>query len=290
MRKTWMLLSVITLSGLFLSCNIINPSEGIPAYIKVDTVIVKVTNFDQGSASHNMTCVKLNVAGTTLGYFQMPTMTPCLTTGLQSLFLEPGFELNGIAASREVYPFFKPYTGTGQIDFVAGQVITIIPTTTYKAECKFPWIEDFEDAGVSFEYPAYSDTTIKNQNETVREGRYSGAIYMDKNNKFFEAYSSTDFEIPNVSSEALIEFDYLSNTPLEFGIYLLENGVAAWNSLMIIRPSDHWNRIYIDIHTTLESDDNTTAELFRPGFRAGWDSTGLAKQSIFMDNLKLIHF
>ena len=289
MLKTWVILPVITLAGFLLSCNIINPSEDIPAYIKVDTVLVKVTNFDQGSASQNMTCVKLNVGGNTLGFFEMPTMVPCLVTGLQSLYLEPAFELNGIRGSREVYPFFKPYTGTGKFDFVPGKVITITPETTYKKECKFPWIEDFENAGASFLYSTYSDTVFINQKEKVREGRYSGAIYLDTKNRFFEAYSSTDFDFPSVNSQALIEFDYLSTTALEFGVYILNNGAGTWNSLVIIRPIDHWNRIYIDLHTTLEA-NYLTAEFFRPGFRAIWDSTNLTKQSIIMDNLKLIHY
>ncbi len=288
MIKTWMILPVITLAGIFLSCNIINPAEDKPAYIKVDTILVKVTNFDQGSASHKMTCVKLNVAGTTLGFFELPTMTPCLTTGEQSLYLEPAFELNGIAGSREVYPFFKPYIGTGKIDFIPGEVITITPTTTYKPECKFPWIEDFEDAGVSFLYATYSDTVFENQTANVREGRYSGAIYLDSKNRYFEAYSGTDLELPTTGLKVLLEFDYQSTTLMEFGIYLMEDGAAVWSSLLFIRPIDHWNRIYIDLHTTL--DDNPTAEFFRPGLRAAWDSTGVAKQTILMDNLKVIHF
>lgn len=288
MLKMRMIFPVIALAACFISCDIINPSEALPSYIKVDTVLVKVTNFDQGSPSHKMTCVKLNIGGTTLGFFEMPTMAPTLITGKQSLYLEPGFELNGIAGSRAVYPFFKPYTGTGLIDFVEGEVISIAPTTTYKAECKFRWIEDFEDAGVSFLYPTYTDTVFKNQSATVRDGRYSGAIYLNTKNRFFEAYSSTDFELPISNSMILLEFDYQSNADLEFGVYVIEDGAAMWNSLLMIRSKDHWNRIYIDLLTTVA--DNPNAELFRPGFRAAWDSTRTANQTIFMDNLKLIHF
>lgn len=288
MLKIRSFITVITLACLSLSCNIINPAEEIPSYIKVDTILVKVTNFDQGSASHNLTCVKLNVGGISLGFFEMPTMVPCLMTGKQSLYLEPGFELNGIAGSREVYPFFEPFTDTAKIDLAAGQVITITPTTKYKKACKFVWIEDFEDAGLSFEYPTYSDTVIRSQTEILREGRFSGAIHLDARNKFFEAFSSADFELPTTGLKVLLEFDYISQTSMEFGVYLLKDGAAIWTSLLVIRPVDHWNRIYIDLHTTL--DDNLDAEFFRPAFRAGWDSTGAAKQSIIMDNLKLIHF
>jgi hypothetical protein len=288
MQRTRIILLVITLAGTFLSCNIINPSEDIPAIIKVDTVVVKVSNFDQGSASHNITCVKINVAGTTLGFFHLPAMAPCLTTGLQTLYLEPGIEVNGITGSRMVYPFFKPFTGTAKFDFVEGEVITISPVTTYKSECVFAWMEDFEDAGVSFDYPSYSDTVFRNQTDTVKEGRFSGAVYVDTKNRFFEAYSSSDFDLPKTGSPVLLEFDYLSTALLEFGMYIIEDNTATWNSMIYVRPVNRWNRIYIELNSTTA--DNQTADLFRPGFRIVWDSTGPAKQAIIMDNLKLIHY
>ncbi|MDD4646139.1 MAG: hypothetical protein PHY99_09145 [Bacteroidales bacterium] len=289
MIKLRWILGAITFPFLFFSCDIINPAEDIPCVIKIDTVLVKVTKVDQGSASHNMSCVKITVGGTTLGFFELPTMAPCLKTGSQSLYIEPSFRLNGIAASREVYPFFKPYTGTSKFDLIPGETITITPTTTYEEKAKFIWLEDFEDAGVSFRYATYSDTTWITQNDTVKDGRYSGAIYLDSTNRYFEAYSGTDFERPNVNSEALLEFDYFSTVRFELGVYTYDNDVATWNSLMIVRPCDHWNRIYVDIHTLME-DDDVDFDIYRPGIRTAWDSTGAARQSVLMDNLKLIHF
>jgi hypothetical protein len=288
MQKTWMILPVITLAGFFLSCNIINPAEDFPSIIKIDTVLVKVTNFEQGSASHNMTCIKINVAGATLGIFEMPIMAPCLTTGPQTLFLEPVYEVNGVSGQREVYPFFKPYIGTGKFNLAPGEIVTVVPTTTYKDECKFVWIEDFEDAGVTFVYPSYSDTVFQMQSDTVREGHFSGAVYLDKSHRFFEAYSSNDYILPKTGSKVLLEFDYKSNTLLEFGVYILADGSAAWSDLVYLRPSKVWKRIYLDLGTT--AGNNQAAEAFRPGFRAAWDSTGIATQGILMDNLKLIHF
>jgi len=287
MHKIRLCLPVITLAVSLISCNLINPSETIPALIKIDTVKVSVTNFDQGSASHMLTNIWLSVNGKNLGVYEMPALIPSLESGKQWVYIRPGVKLNGISASRVAYPFFEPYE-LKDFNLEPGVSTLITPTTTYKKECKFPWMEDFEDAGVSFNYASYSDTTFRNQADTVREGRFSGAIYLDKTNRFFEATSSTDFELPNSGTMILLEFDYLSNTSLEAGVYVIEDGAAVWSSLVMIKPTTTWKRIYIDVHSTVSYEN--TADLFRMGFRAAWDSTGREKQGIIMDNLKLIHF
>lgn len=287
MQKTWMILPVITLAGLLFSCNIINPPEDIPAYIKIDTLQV-VKGLGNEPAYHNLTCVKINVAGTSLGFFEIPTMTPCLTTGLQTLFIEPGFAVNGISASRAVYPFFKPYTGPSKFNLIPGEDIIITPTYSYKPACKFPWEENFEAAGVTFLYGEFSDTIFMTETSQVREGKHSGAIYIDSVRQVFQATSDKDFTLPNTGSMIIMEFDYLSTAMLEFGVYTFLNGIMYWNSLVIVRPINHWNRIYIDLQPFVKS--NSSSESFRPEFRAVWDSTGPPNQSIYMDNLKLIHF
>jgi hypothetical protein len=287
MHKIRLSIPVITLAVSLISCNLINPPETIPALIKIDTVMVRVTNFDQGSASHMMSNVWLSVNGKNLGVYEMPALIPSLETGKQWVYIRPGIKLNGISASRVAYPFYEPYE-LRELVLEPGVATLVTPTTTYKKECKFPWMEDFEDAGVSFNYASYSDTTFRNQSDTVKEGRFSGAIYLDKTNKFFEASSSTDFELPNTGTMILLEFDYMSNTSVEAGVYVIEDLAAVWSSLVMIRPSATWKRIYLDIHSTVSYEN--TAEFFRLGFRAQWDSTGRATQGILIDNLKLIHF
>lgn len=294
MRKIRMSLTVITLAALLLSCNLINPAEEIPALIKIDTVLVSVKEFDKGSDSHQMTDVWISVGGKTLGVFEMPALIPCLVdTASQWIFIRPGVKMNGMAGTRVAYPFFVPYqlNVTGKpvdIELEAGKTSTITPTFTYKDECVFAWIEEFEDAGVTFNYASYSDTVFENQNENVKDGRFSGVVYLDSTNCYFEATSAEDFDLPRDGTSILLEFDYLNNVEFEVGTYVIEDEVATWSSLIMVRKSDKWQRIYIDIHSTVAYE--TTADLFRMGFRAQWDSTGAATQTMLFDNIKLIHF
>lgn len=295
MQITRLIIPAMALAWLLISCNLINPPEDIPSILQMDTAVVKVSNFDQGSATHNLTCVKVYLAGTGLGIFRLPAAVPTLTTGNQDLRLDPVIDLNGISGSREVYPFFKPFVASNlpgsnikQINFVAGQTYVINPVYTYKDEALFVWMEDFEDAGISFEYPSYSDTAFYTRRDSVCTGQYSGCISLDGTRRYFEGCCSYDLELPKTGAPVLLEFDYISFSLVEVGMYAIEDPSATWNSIMYIRPSDHWNRIYIDLSSTAANNQSATA--FRPGFRMAWDSTGLPRQGILMDNLKLIRY
>ena len=287
MLKIRISLSAITLALVLSSCNLINPPEEIPALIRIDTIFVHVDQFDQGSASHQMNNVWISVGGKNLGVFELPALIPCMETGPQWVFIRPGIKLNGIAASRAAYSFYEAYE-LNDFNLESGVVTTINPVTTYKKECVFAWMEDFEDAGVTFNYASYSDTVFRNQKDSIKEGRFSGAVYLDRENRYFEATSSEDFELPSNGTLVLLEFDYMNDLTFEVGTYVIKDEAATWNSLVFIRPMDRWNRIYVDLYSTAMSE--TDADLFRMGFRAAWDSTGRATQGILMDNIKLIHF
>ncbi|MCD6346268.1 MAG: hypothetical protein J7L96_02485, partial [Bacteroidales bacterium] len=90
------------------SCEIINPPEQIPSYIRIDTFNVLVNDFDQGSASHMITDIWINIGGKIIGTYVMPFTIPTLETGLQTVIISPGIKVNGISASRRKYPFYKP--------------------------------------------------------------------------------------------------------------------------------------------------------------------------------------
>lgn len=286
MNQLLRIIAVITLFQLSFGCNLINPAEEIPAYINIDTVEVYVSDIDKGSSSHNLDNIWISVGGENLGVYEIPFTVPTLTKGSQLLTIRAGVKLNGITASRFAYPFFEPYLVT--IDLQAGEIYTIVPRTTYKKECKFPWMEDFEDAGISFTYSPYSDTVFKNQNLMVRDGRYSGAVYLDTVNAFFEATMPSPIELPLNGSPIIFEFDYLISNPLEVGYYVITDGAAVWTSLVIIKTNEGWKRFYADLGTYVNYEENP--DLFKIGFRAEHDQVDRLPTRIIIDNLKLIHF
>lgn len=288
MRITGLLtaLTLVFLTG-FYSCDIINPVEDIPAYINIDTFLVSVDNFEQGSAGHMITDIWISAGGKTLGTFVMPFTVPSLEVGMQTLTIRPGIKVNGISASRAPYPFYKPFIV--DMELIPGEIYTVSPKSTYKPECKFPYIEDFEDPGIGFIYPDYSDTIINVQRDQVREGRSSGAIFLTKEDSVFEAYFSKDLTLPENASDVYLEFDYKNNSEFQVGMYLIESGVITWYGLVGVRPSDTWKRMYIDLGTITTYQFET--DQYRIAFGAAYDQEDESVTTeIYLDNIKVIHY
>jgi len=281
-----LIVSFLLIGILFSSCDLINPPETIPSYIRVDTFKVEVSDFDQGSSSHYITVCYISVGGDNLGVFEMPFTVPSLETGLKTITIRPGIKLNGIAASRIDYPFFEPYII--DLELHREEIHIIEPITTYKESCVFPWMENFEDPGISFTHAEYSDTIFVNQNELVKEGRYSGAIFLDHDMEIFEAVSSGKYELPKDGGPAILEFDYKNNNGFEVGMYLLEEGLSEWYGLVYINPSTRWKRFYVDVGLTARTKPST--EFFKMGIRAFPEPQNNDATEIYLDNIKLIHF
>jgi len=288
MKTTGLYTAITLFSLLFLfSCDLINPPEEIPAYIQIDTFKITVDDFDKGSASHMITDIWLSVGGQNMGAFTMPFTIPTLEKGLQTVFIKPGIQLNGISASRMAYPFYKPVTV--DVDLKEGEIQLIQPVSEYKDECIFRFIEDFEDPGVNFIYQSYSDTTFIVQKNVVKEGRTSGAIYLTEENSNFEAYIDEDFDLPENGSPVFIEFDYKNNNGFQVGVYLIEDGALSWYGLVYVRPSDVWKRLYVDLGTMATYHHST--ELYRISFLASHEQKDTSIMGeIYLDNIKIIHY
>ncbi|MCK5821480.1 MAG: hypothetical protein KAH17_06325 [Bacteroidales bacterium] len=288
MKTTGLYAAIALFSIVYLSsCDIINPPEEIPAYIRIDTFQVTVDDFDKGSASHMITDIWMSVGGSNMGAFTMPFTIPTLKTGSQSVFIKPGIKLNGISASRIAYPFFKPLTI--DLDLKKGEIHLIQPVSEYKEECIFRFVENFEDPGVSFIHQDYSDTAFITQKNVVKEGRSSGAIYLTEENSNFEAYIDEDFDLPENGSFALLEFDYKTNNGFQVGMYLIEDGALSWYGLVYVRPSDVWKRMYVDLGTVATYHNST--ELYRISFLAAHEQKDAETMGeIYLDNIKIIHY
>ena len=286
----------------FATCDIINSEEKIPAYLHISEFeIVDNPAIIHGSLSHKITNARVFITvpnatkTTSLGTVSLPATVPVLASGEVLVTLDPVVKANGSSFSLEIYPFYKRVETNAVLE--ASAIDTIVPVTKYEGDLKFRFIEDFEEPNSQQIFTDDRDgnpnTFLEVSAEDVFEGAKSGraVLTVDNPNLIVATPPITALNFRDVK-QAFLEIDYKTDVQLEFGLVGID-GVgqefAGFN--FIILPKNDWNKIYLDITEELRVSDFDT---YRVAFRAQLPTENgnftLDKGTIYLDNIKLVHF
>ncbi len=276
---------VLLFTVLVYSCKKWDKEEKIPSYLQITSANIQTDYSTQGAATHKISDVWVNIDGNLQGIYEMPVTFPVLETGRHSVTLRAGIKVNGIAASRAIYPFFNPIT----IDTILpeGQILKLSPNYTYKSETKFSWIEDFQGNGFSLDRMTGSDTILTTVADTIGFNKY-GKFTIDAIRQKFYYKSSEAFQLPINGSAVFLEMDYRCNHPFTIGLLTNKLQSSVSNEIIILNPYPNgFNHIYIDLTYTVTQ--NMDALDFNVIIRSVLQD-GYEQGTIEIDNLKLIHF
>ncbi len=296
MSKFYNIFLFISLSLLIFlnSCEIINPDEKAPAFIKVDSVKLVTDYSAEGSSSHNIVDIWHYVNGEILGAFNYPSRIPSLITGNVILNTQAGIKLNGVSDTRVPYPFYKSYIDT--VILTPGNILEVYPVFYYDPSAQFSWIEDFEAAGISLEKTLISDTTINevsNADEIFRNtqdlseiNRYSGLVHLKGDVETFDIQTIDKFVLPKNGNYVFLELNYKVSTNVVVGLIANYSSSIKKYPIVILNPTTTWKKIYINL--TLVVSRETTAQNFQVYF-TGTKDANHSEDKLYFDNIKLIH-
>jgi len=268
----------------FFSCSKENYEAKIPAYISINQIILSTNLVTEGSSSSNITDAWVYIDNDLVGVFELPAKFPVLKEGSANLKVFAGIKDNGINNPRTRYLLYAPYEE--QLNLVKGETLEINPAVSYASGVNFAWLEDFENASLSFLYSSGSDTIINKQSTDIKEGAFSGQVFLDANMDFFEATSSTFTTIPHNASPVYFELDFKTNEPLVVGIYI-DTGQFAW---MTLNTTNTWKKIYINLTDVINTNPPSTELKVFFGIKSTAENPfGVTNPEIFIDNLKLVH-
>jgi len=281
--RVYSLLFVIGIT--FFSCSKEGYEAQLPTYISINQITLITDEATEGSASSNIVDAWVYINDDLIGVFELPATFPVLKEGNAIIKVFAGIKNNGISASRIRYLLYEPHVE--QINLVKGETITLNPIVTYTSNAKFTWIEDFENASLSFLYTSGSDTIFNKQTIDVKEGSFSGQAYLTDNMDFFEATSIGFSSIPRTGGPVYLELDFKTNEPLLIGVYLDNNQYA----LVTLNTTTFWKKIYIDLGSVI-NDSGPASEI--KVFLGIKETTGItfltSNPEFFIDNIKLVHF
>lgn len=243
MRWLTFISAFVVLSGS--SCRIIDPSEDIPSYIRIDSVTLS-TSPDQGSNSQKITDAWIYVDNELIGAFELPCTVPVLMEGTHTISVRAGVKEDGMSTMRAIYSYYAHWQSS--VTLVRGNVAEVSPVFQYTSTSHFAWKYDFEGSFGTYDDHSYNPFPglVNIITNTDAFETSSGYVHLDANMNYCLLQSSDSFQL-NPQSELWLEANYRCNQ--EFSIGLLNTSSTTANPELInwvaVAPSLTWNKIYV---------------------------------------------
>jgi len=281
-----------TIGFLFLcilgSCSLTDDRQPVPAYLVIDNVDIAVTA-DQGAPTHKITDVWVYADNQLLGVFELPANIPVIVNGESTFFtVFPGFRNNGERSRSFTYNMLEEQEFT--VDLAPGESINREFTFEYRDEAIFDFVEGFEGTSHIFTDDLDQDdmTFIDITLDDPRSGLKSGIIQLTQDNPLFSATTIFTYNgNENIGRDSYLEMDYKNDIPIVLGLILRQDGVLQSFPVIVLKPSDDWNKIYVDFTQQLTSPAISEYKIY---FSTDLTSIEAQEGTIQLDNLKFIHF
>ncbi len=295
MKRIRVFFSALAAILLLAGCDIINPEEQIPAYIYIPEVEVSA-NAGEGTASANITEVWVTVNGSFLGAYPIPATVPILEEGVTDIAIQAGVKDNGLGNRPEIYPFLEAFRE--DIELGPNEVDTLRPVFNYLNTVNFALVEGFEVLPHSFQDVRAG---LESQVGVVQEGAFEGGsslrIDMDASNFFVEVATAERFPqiVSNNSARVYLEVNYKSDVPALFGLIGYDAagmplpGGAQYEAGF--RPTAEWKKIYFNLSLlAIEMRGEEYQIVLQSAIPLENGTPSLSEASIWLDNIKLLHF
>jgi len=273
--------------SLWCGCTLIDSDQPNPAYLNIDSVSVALKS-DQGEPTHKLSDVWVYADNQLLGVFEVPARIPIIPNAeTTELRISPGFRNNGERSRSFIYNLMQSVDRA--VALQPGDQITINPVFSYQEDIIFDFIESFEGGGnlLTLDLDENLQTNVVNTSEDKRSGSKSGKIALTTENS--EIRVGTVFEYDranNAGVDTYLEMDYKNDVPFFVGCIYVQDGQEVTQPMLVLNPSDEWNKIYVDFTSILSS---PAIETYRVFFTTDIEPVGVDQGTIYLDNLKFIH-
>jgi hypothetical protein len=281
----FLILFAIGLGG----CDIINPEESLPAYLRLGRSTVLVDPAQPLVSDLGIRDLWIFRGQEFLGVYQIGAVIPFFPTQATEFVIEGGVFETGLSASRVRYPFWQPITlqvPTGALD-----TFTLTPTFQYYPDSllAYPFVEDFESVGSNFVelVTGANAATLDITNADAFEGSRSGEIVFGPDFSQYEGASAGFFSLPQRgNNDVWVELTYKNNVPFTVGLYYVTNTDAGdLGDGIFFNSNMEWNTVYVHVNDFVRSVPETA--VFRLYIRA--NSNG-ASGKLLLDQVRVIYF
>lgn len=275
MTKSFFAFLTLLIIVLFSSSCAKSPNDGVPAYIKIDSLNF-TTSAGQGSALQFIPNVWLESEGENIGVYELPLLAPALVSGQKQVIVNAGVYSSGDFFNREIYPAFQPYRTT--VNLTAGEYTSIYPEFKYYDECIFPINEEFENGNI---FGSLVRTDLNDTNNLEGKALH---ITVNASTPFVRGVTTTAVQIPDFK-KVYLEMHFKGNIDFVIGVEGLKNG--AVNQIAYIDqffPTTEWNKVYYDISNIIYPLDADSYNLFIEVLKL----ESISESEMYFDNIKIV--
>ena len=267
----------------FVACQ--KDEVAIPTYFQINEIGFN-DNINGETSTSKISDVWFYVNDQKQGIYEMPCTFPVIGDETNNIKIFSGIKVNGISASRDIYPFYESYDTT--INFISDSILSLLPTTKYKQNLNI-YSEDFDGLGNNFDISINSDTNFISpfpSDSVYGELSNIGKVVLQDPFLNFEATTFEIDDFPSAGSPVYLELDYMNNSTFIIGAYVNFSQSVIKKSIIAINPSEDWNKIYVNLTPTInESIGAQSLKVFLSMLRP--ESMNSAELSI--DNFKIIY-
>ncbi len=250
------------------SCEIINPSEEIPAYISVKNPVVVLDEGTGFSTNVGLRNIWLYHGGELQGTYQFDPAVdtvgrvfPILNLDKYEFFIDPGIYETGQSAFQIPYPFWDRLTFRWEANPL--DTLELTPEFHYidPALYETPVDEHFEGGNIGMDPFATGLNSTEAcsfviDNNDVFQETGSGKVVFDATHRWFEVISSVPF-ITTAADNIFAEVTYKSNIPFTIGLIYQTSTTVNGVIVLSVNPSGNWNTVYVHMISEVRDILNT---------------------------------
>lgn len=279
--------AVIAAAFFVQGCNLVNPAETVPTYIRLDSFKVKTNEPSRtGSPSSRISSTFVYVDNSFVGAYDVPSTIPLLIKRDAVVTFAPGINYSGLKSHQYLYPFYNNDTVT--VKYAAGKTVNHTAYAKYTEAAQFRWIEDFETGNslTELDENSDSDTSLIRITDAAKvfEGGGTGQILLSGTKTKSESINNKDITVKQ--GEGFIEVNYKCNVAFEIGLQTTINGAIYYEPIAGVNANESWNKIYIGIQSFLGTYNATAVRVVIKTKLSDGQTSGY----VYVDNIKLITY
>ena len=286
LQSTIFLFVLVVLASSYTSCELINPEEQIPSFLRIDSFSLSANGTTEGNSASQFSDAWVYNNEKLVGIYELPAIVPILQAGEANIRIRGGIKLNGQVGSRIPNLYTKDYQAV--IELFPDSQLHVNPTLKFNNWVHFDWLEDFDSFGISLAKTDASEGDLSRIDGAEANDGESLKLSLNADQLLFECKKvGNPIVLPGGGTPVLIEFTYRCNNAFVFGLFSNDLTGTVQNPIIVLNPSEQWNHVYINLTSAASSNPNYTGHLPFFGFIKDEDVAG--ESFVYLDNIRLLH-